>query len=150
MSILDQSQGCSITREDTVPMIGASSSSLIARTSDVNGEHALWKQAIDQMLAWKKAAAVDNLEDLPTNEIVDTAIDYAYEQAGSSTRAPDSVVPSGGGRIAMEWNDKGETMILEFVDLGIATCTIIKPTGKLVERHQLIRNPRSRKLELQG
>ncbi|MGC8560811.1 MAG: hypothetical protein ACP5O1_09045 [Phycisphaerae bacterium] len=145
-----QIQGGGIARENAVPANQSCGPSPIARTSPVNEETALWKQAIDQMLAWKNIGGVDNLDDLPKEEIVTTAIDYAVDQIGSGTCAPDSIVPSGGGRIAMEWNNQNATLILEFVDLGIATRTIFNQSGKIIERHTLKRNPKSRQLELRG
>jgi hypothetical protein len=111
----------------------------------------LWKDAIDAMLGWKMDSTQFETEDRPNYAILDTALDYACDQMESDQcdPAPDSIIPSGDGRIAMEWNDGPFTVILEFVARGLAVLQKFKQ-GKLEETYPLHRNPRSRKLELQG
>ena len=145
-----QIQGGGIAREDTIPVNQPCGPSPIARTSYVNEEADLWKQAIDRMLTWKSGGGADHPDDPPKAEIITAAIDYACDQSDSGISAPDSMVPSGAGRIAMEWNDRNGTTIIEFVDLGTAQFTRFDRGGKVVERHTLRRNPRSRQLELLG
>lgn len=144
------SQISGIARDRTVPAVVSAGASAIALTSLVNAESALWKKAIDQMLAWRNPALADNCGDFPACEIVDTAIDFAMDQFDGGSCAPDSIMPSGAGRIAMEWNNQNATMILEFIGLGSAVLTMFDSSGKIVERRSLERNPKSRKLEPQG
>jgi len=110
-----------------------------------------WKQAIDQMLSWKTSSGHLESEDQPDDEILSTAIDYAVDQVETKTDqpAPNSVIPSGSGRIAMEWNDGLRTVVVEFIALGIATYTEFD-RNKLVRSHKLVRNPKSRHLESRG
>lgn len=104
------------------------------------------------MLAWINMKSGENCGDYPTQEIAETAIDYAMDQINDEhgADAPDSIVPSGGGRIAMEWNERSSTVIVEFVGLGTATYTKFDSAGKIAERRHLQRNPQSRRLELRG
>ena len=143
-------QDTGIARDRIIPVGDTSNSSEIALTRPPNREPALWKQAIDQMLAWKKIGSVENCEDYPAQEIADTAIDFAIDQNATGISAPDSIVPSGGGRIAMEWNAPSTTIIVEFLGLGIATYTRFDGAGKVAARDTLRRNPQSRRMELQG
>ena len=140
-----------ITRDQIVPVINSTGGWAAALTDPINVELSLWKTAIDQLLAWKKAPKMDDCGDYPTREIVDSAIDFAHDQIdGEPARAPDSMVPSGAGRIAMEWNNENGTVILEFLELGTASYTRFDRKGKILEKHILKRNPTSRQLELRG
>ncbi len=114
-----------------------------------NSDVALWKSAYDEMLLWRSSSSPFELEDQPDQAILDTAIDYAVDQIREGGPAPSSIIPSGSGRIAMEWNDAPVTVIVEFIDVGTAIHTIFKGQ-KIVSRGRLIRNPKSRKLELRG
>lgn len=49
----------------------------------------------------------------------------------------------------MEWNDAPFTVIVEFVDRGTATRTIFA-NQRITSKVLLVRNPKSRKLELRG
>jgi hypothetical protein len=146
-----QIPGYGITRDQSVPAINSTGGWAAALTSPANAELTLWKKAIDQLLAWRNATETDDGGDIPIPEIADSAIDFAYDQIdGQLTCAPDSIVPSGAGRIAMEWNNENGTVILEFVELGTATYTRFGRNGKILEKHVLKRNPTSRQLELRG
>ncbi len=139
-----------IARDRIIPAGGTAYAAGIALTRPPNREAALWKQAIDQMLAWKKTRIVENCEDYPAQDVADTAIDFAVDQSDTGTSAPDSIVPSGGGRIAMEWNTPSETIIVEFIGLGTASYIRFDSAGKVAARDTLRRNPQSRRLQLQG
>ena len=143
-------QDTGIARDRIIPVGGTACSAGIALTQPPNREPALWKQAIDQMLEWKTKRSVDNCEDYPTQDVADTAIDFAVDQSDTGTSAPDSIVPSGGGRIAMEWNTPFQTIIVEFIGLGAATYIRFDSAGKVAARDTLRRNPQSRRLQLQG
>ena len=86
------------------------------------------------------------VDDRPDGAILETAIDYACDQIKDQEGAPTpaSIVPSGTGRIAMEWNDGPTTVVIEFIALGQATYTRFK-SGKIELKQHLQRNPRSRK-----
>lgn len=150
--MITQGQGSGISRESIIRLAECHGPSPIARISSDDYEIGLWKQAVDQMLQWRKSASADRSEDLPSAEIVDAAIDFAMDQIGlkHATSAPDSIVPSGAGRIAMEWNSATSTVILEFVETGGAIHTRFGPNGTVVERNRVQRNPKSRQLELRG
>lgn len=140
-----------ITRDQIVPVICSTGESAATLTAPVNGELELWKSAINQLLAWRKAPKEGDSGDAPCSDIVDSAIDFAFDQIeGEYVRAPDSMVPSGAGRIAMEWNGEEGTVILEFVETGTASYTRFGRNGKILESHFLKRNPASRQLELRG
>jgi hypothetical protein len=140
-----------ITRDQIVPVICSTGESAATLTAPVNGELKLWRSAIDQLLAWRNAPKEGDGEDAPRGDVVDSAIGFAFDQLeGASVRAPDSMVPSGAGRIAMEWNAEDGTLILEFVETGTASYTRFDRNGKIMERRLLKRNPTSRQLELRG
>jgi hypothetical protein len=87
-------------------------------------------------------------DDRPSDEALDTAIDYAIDQieTPAGADAPDSIIPSGSGRIAMEWNVGGVTISIEFISRGTARYSMFQG-GKLVVYETLVRNPESRELE---
>lgn len=113
------------------------------------GDTTVWKSAYNEMLLWRSPSSPFDQEDQPDQAILDTAIDYAVDQIRHGGPAPASIIPSGSGRIAMEWNDEPYTVIVEFVDVGTATRTIFKEQ-KVESKVLLVRNPKSRKLELRG
>lgn len=123
----------------------APQTSLASPDSGASAE--LWCNAVERMLAWRSHPERFEPDDAPTIEVLDTAIDYAEDERGRSGPAPTSIVPSGDGRVAFEWCDRGSTMIVEFVGRGRARYTIID-AGKVVKKGVLVRNPLSRKLEL--
>ncbi len=142
-----------ITRDITVPVIGATRAGAIAWTSPENIESNLWKKLIDQLLAWRSASEVEAGDELPVREIVDLAIDFASAQikdGDSVSCAPDSMVPSGAGRIAMEWNDENGTRILEFVQPGTAALTTFGRDGRISAKLALKLDPAGRQLERRG
>ena len=143
-------QDTGIARDRIIPVGVTSGSPGIALTQTSSIEEGLWKKAIDQMLAWKKIGGVENCEDYPAQDVANTAIDFAIDQSATGISAPDSIVPSGGGRIAMEWNTPSETIIVEFIGLGTATYIRFDGAGKVAARDSLRRNPQSRRLQLQG
>ncbi|MBI1374287.1 MAG: hypothetical protein GC159_16345 [Phycisphaera sp.] len=110
-----------------------------------------WQQAVDVLLGWKSSPDQFDPEDRPDAAILDTAIDYAFDQSRfeDGDVAPDSIIPSGSGRVAMEWNDGQETVIIDFVGRGVARYTLFKQ-GRVQAKLVLRRNPESRQLELQG
>jgi len=124
---------------------GAPRTSLASPDSGASAE--LWGDAVERMLAWRSNPERFEPDDAPTLDVLDTAIDYAIDELDRSGPAPTSIVPSGDGRVAFEWYDQGSTMIVEFVGRGRARYTRID-AGKVVEKGVLVRNPRSRKLEL--
>ncbi len=109
----------------------------------------LWRQAIDEMLGWRSTPEQFPPEDRPDQDIIITAIDYACDKVEDGGPVPESIVPSGSGRIAMEWNAGTTTVIVEFIGLGVATLTRFEGQ-RVVVKTVLYRNPKSRKLEQRG
>lgn len=146
-----QTYATDITRDRARLRIDTGGSNADALVSSSRPDVALWRQAIDQMLGWRSAAADLAAEDKPDDDVLDTAIDYAVDQIEniSGAAAPSSIIPSGSGRIAMEWNDGSITFIIEFVALGTANLIEFR-AGKVIRRSTLRRNPKSRQLELWG
>lgn len=140
----------SITRTETVQYIvtrGTPADALAPR--EVVEDEMLWKEIIEAMLSWRLDFSRFDPEDRPDGEILDTAIDYACDEIRSGAPAPSSVVPSGSGRVAFEWNAGDNTVIVEFVDRGVAMLTQF--VGDLVESNvRLKRDPLTRKLEIEG
>jgi hypothetical protein len=101
-----------------------------------------WQQAIHEMLGWMSTPDQFDPQDQPDDAILETAIDYAADQIEEEEGdiAPDSIVLSGSGRIAMEWNDGAATAIIEFVQRGKAHFTLFVE-GKVREKQVLVRNP---------
>jgi hypothetical protein len=111
----------------------------------------LWEQIVDQLLRWKSNPDMFEIQDQPDHPVLATAIDYAVDQmrGNEGAAAPGSVISSGNGRIAMEWNDGPLTVTIEFTGLGVAEYTLFDH-GKVHKKSALLRNPRSRQLELRG
>lgn len=126
---------------------GAPTNALTSRQDDE--DQTVWKEIVDTMLAWHSDAGKFDPADQPDKDILDTAFDYAVDQITGGGAAPSNVVPSGSGRIAFEWNAGDRTDIVEFIAQGVATLTRFQG-GRVVETGRLIRNPRSRKLEIEG
>lgn len=144
-----QDQAAGITRDVTFKYATICGNDTADIMSFDQKDGSLWKQAIDEMLRWKGSDDLFEPEDRPTAEILDTAIDYAMDQIKEGGPVPASIIPSGSGRVAMEWNDKLVTIVVEFTGLGIATYARFEH-GRLVARSTLRRNPQSRKMELRG
>jgi hypothetical protein len=133
------------------PASQSSGVSAKATTAALRPDADLWRQAIDEMLGWMSPAGDLDSQDLPQGEILATAIDYAVDQAIDPNGAPppDSIIPTGSGRIAMEWNDGPRTVIVEFAGRGEAEYIEMR-SGAMLDRRKLARNPKSRQLELRG
>jgi len=127
---------------------GGASAETLTTSAERDTDH--WRQAIDEMLRWRSTPEWFEPADRPDEEVLDTAIDYAMDQIGEpgGEPAPSSILPSGAGRIAMEWNHGPYTVILEFVRRGTALYTKFD-CGRVTGKYLLARNPASRKLELQ-
>ena len=116
-------------------------------TDTAADEAKLWDDALDRMLEWRKTPEQFEPEDAPDLAVLDTAIDYAVDERTDGGVAPVSIVPSGNGRVAFEWHSHGAIMLIEFVERGRAVYTRFVD-GKVEEKGQLVRDPKSRKLEL--
>lgn len=109
----------------------------------------LWKEIIESMLSWRSDSSKFDPADRPDQDILDAAIDYAVDASSSGAPVPSNVVPSGSGRVAFEWNAGDDAAIVEFIDRGVAMFT--RFIGDCVEyKVRLLRDPRSRKLEIEG
>jgi len=149
MSAVQLEEG--IIRDDTIRSVSVGGTPADALVSSVRPDVKHWQHAIDEMLRWKSCPGQFGVDDQPEEAVLDTAIDYAVDQIEDAQGypAPSSIIPSGSGRIAMEWNDGSFTVIIEFVALGRAIYTRFNH-GKVEERRELNRNPKSRKLEMRG
>jgi hypothetical protein len=146
-----QEQEPSIARESTRHSAGAGGTHADALVSSARPDTKLWRHAVDAMLGWRSCPNQFDADDQPDDAILETALDYAVDQIEDELGdpVPTSIVPSGGGRIAMEWNDGPYTVVIEFVALGLASYTRFN-RGRIESKQQLRRNPKSRKLELRG
>jgi len=116
----------------------------------------LWRDAIDCMLRWSNSPEIFSPIDQPDSAVLESAIDLAFdlwdpeEKHAPEMRwvAPTSIVPSGDGRIAFEWNAGNETIIIEITGEGSANATVFLG-GKVVDHGPLRRNPLTRKLEME-
>ena len=118
-------------------------------TREVDEDQTLWMEIIEAMLSWRSDSSRFDPADRPDEDILDSAIDYAFDQIPGGAPAPSNVVPSGSGRVAFEWNAGDDAAIVEFIDRGIAMFT--RFVGDRVEsKVRLVHNPRSRKLEIEG
>lgn len=118
-------------------------------TMSTTDDASLWEDACERMLAWRLNSEAFAPEDQPSIEILDTAIDFAIDERTSGGPVPSIIIPSGDGRVAFEWHNRRSTMIIEFVGQGRAKYTKFID-GSVSEKGILVRNPRSRKLELGG
>ena len=138
-----------ITRERTIPAVTSRVARADTLASAVGSDTTLWKQAIDHMLGWMSSPHQFEPEDQPSAEILQAAIDFAVDHRDSAegASAPNSIVPSGSGRIAMQWDHDRGTLVIEFVGPGSAFLTSFDQNGKVERRLPLQRDPRSRRLE---
>jgi hypothetical protein len=146
--IVIKEKNASIAREAaTLPDFDVAFDSPILMSS-APPERDVWKKAVDEMLGWMSSPSQFADEDRPTAEILRAAMDYAADQMSSvGADAPDSIIPSGSGRIAMEWNDGSATGVLEFKSLGVAEYTRFDQ-GKVTKRTIVFRSPASNKWEI--
>jgi hypothetical protein len=150
MSVI-QCQPSSITRGVTLPYgtaTGGTPATALS-TSPRASETSLWTQLIDAMLKWKSDPSAFDPADVPSAPILDTAIDYAVDQRDRGFTAPSCGGPSGSGRIAFEWHSMPETLIIEFIDRGIARFSHFNG-DRISERGHLVRNPLTRQMENKG
>jgi hypothetical protein len=151
------SQSGSATRSVSRPYVDTGGTTGAALSAGPMGptREELWRDAIDCMLRWSSDPDIFAPTDLPDPAVLESAMDLAFdlwdqeEERPRATRwaAPTSIVPSGDGRIAFEWNNKDETVIVEIVGAGSATATVFQ-AGKVVEHGPLQRNPLTRKIEM--
>ncbi|MBV8781243.1 MAG: hypothetical protein JO353_07585 [Phycisphaerae bacterium] len=141
----------SITMLDTRRIREEQGTPTQALLTSASSDAAMWRCAIDQILAWRSTSEQIDLDDRPDADVLEAAIDFAVDQieACDGVVAPNSIVLSGSGRIAMEWNEESLTSIIEFVGRGTAVHTQFN-RGKVILKQFLDRNPISRHLELRG
>jgi len=118
-------------------------------SQEVSDDQTLWNEVIEDMLSWLSDSSIFDPEDRPDKDILETALDSAYDQRSVSAPVPSNVVPSGSGRIAFEWYVGNDAEIVEFIGLGKAIYTKFEG-DRVVETSYLFRNPQSRKLEKEG
>ncbi|HVZ94735.1 MAG TPA: hypothetical protein VG797_09515 [Phycisphaerales bacterium] len=107
-----------------------------------------WSDAIESMLAWRLNADVFEETFRPAAEIIDTAIDFAWDQASRFTDAPSSIVPGGNGTLVFEWHGSVEALTIEFVEQGRARVALFT-SNRIIKRGLMTRNPANRRLEMQ-
>ena len=139
----------SVTRENTVVYVGTQGTPPDALTSSAVDDRALWDEALEAMLSWRSSPENFAPEDRPDLPIVDAALDYAIDVRDLDVSPPSSIVPSGSGRVAFEWRAGEKTLIVELVGSGEAVLTRFLD-NRVVEQQRLLRNPQTRKLELEG
>jgi len=139
----------STTWTDSIPYgitQGTTADALVSR--EVDEDQILWDEIEEAILSWYSSDIFDPM-DRPATEILNTALDFVIDQKSAfGAPAPSNVVPSGSGQIAFEWNTGNDAVILEFTGLGVAVVTKFKG-NRVVKTFTLIRNPRSRKLEIE-
>jgi hypothetical protein len=130
-----------------VPAVGVGGSAVVL-SHQANAEHGPWFEAIAEMRRWRAQPEQFEAEDRPDALVLTTALDYAVSQneLAEGDPAPHSIVVSGGGRIAMEWNDGPLTVIIEFTGPGAACYERFK-SGKLECSGLLHQNPQNHALE---
>jgi len=144
-----QEHTASVTQEETEPYGGTQGTPADALTSRGVDDRALWDEALEAMLSWRSNPEQFEPEDRPDLPIVDAALDYAVDVRDGGVSLPSSIVPSGSGRIAFEWRAGEETLIVELVGSGEAVLTRFHD-DRVVEKGRLVRDPLTRKLELEG
>lgn len=139
----------SVMREATVPYAVTQGTPAEALTSHGPDDEDLWNEAIESMLDWRSDPTQFAPEDQPDFAILDTAIDYAMDSIPKKVPAPSSVAPSGSGRVSFEWHAGNDAVIFEIVRRGEAEYTRFAG-GNVVRQGRFIRNPMTRKLELES
>ncbi|MCH8822646.1 MAG: hypothetical protein IH984_03970 [Planctomycetes bacterium] len=110
-----------------------------------NSENKRWQNALDVLLSWQDSED----SEAPTEECWQSAIDLAYDWQIESSPVPSSIAWSGDGGIVFEWSSVDELQTVEVIGSGIIEVTVFRH-GKVIDSFELRRDPRTRKLELQG
>lgn len=110
-----------------------------------NSENKRWQDAIDVLLSWQDSQE----SEAPSEECWQSAIDIAYDWHTEGFSSPSSIAWSGDGGIVFEWSSVDELQTVEVIGSGIIEVTVFRH-GKVVDSFELRRDPRTRKLELQG
>ena len=110
-----------------------------------NSENIRWQNAIDVLLGWQDLTE----DEAPSSECWRSAIDLAYDCQTQDSPAPSSIAWSGDGGIVFEWCSVDELHTVEVIGSGILEVTVFRH-GKVIDSFELRRDPRTRKLELQG
>ena len=148
MNTLQKASTSVVTRE-TVPYVATQGTPADVLASSEVDDRALWDEALEAILSWRSNPEHFAPEDRPDLPVVDAAIDYAVDVRDLGASPPSSIVPSGSGCVAFEWRAGEETLIVEFVDSGEAVLTRFVG-NRVVEKERLIRDPLTRRLELEG
>ena len=115
-----------------------------ALSTDIKrGDEALWKAVIDRLLKWSSDLSIFAPDDRPDALILRSAIDFAYDSMAEDQPAPTSMMPSGQGAIAFEWDTGRFTQIVELTGIGTGTFTSFKD-GKIVAHIGISRDPETR------
>lgn len=149
MSTLDAGNILSDATGSVTPFSRSHGASPDVLATSATDDASLWDDACERMLAWRSNRGQFDADDEPSIEILDTAIDFAVDEGTRGGPAPTIVIPSGDGKVAFEWHYRRSTMIIDFVGRGRAKYTKFAD-DRVIEKGVLIRNPRTRKLELGG
>ncbi len=144
-----QAESAAVTQENTVVYGGTQGTPPDVLTSRGVDDGALWREAIEAMLSWRSDPEQFEPDDRPDLSILDTAIDYAVDIRDLGVSPPSNIVPSGSGHVAFEWCAGEETLIVELVCSGEAAVTHFLD-NRVIEKQRLLRNPQTRKLELES
>lgn len=144
-----QEASAAVTPENTVLYGGTQGTPPEALTWRGVDDGALWREALEAMLSWRSNPEQFEPDDRPDISILDTAIDYAVDVRDLGVSPPSNIVPAGSGRVAFEWCAGEVTLIVELVGSGEAEVTRFLG-NRVVEKQRLLRNPQTRKLELES
>lgn len=149
MSTLESRSIVSDANASVVPFTQTRGAPPQALATAMRDDADLWRDACDRMLSWRSNPTLFDPADRPAIDVLDAAIDFAVDELDRRGPAPSIIVPSGDGAVAFEWHSRDRVMIIEFVGRGRAVYTIFDH-GKVTSEGSLVRDPQSRRLELQG
>lgn len=100
----------------------------------------LWAGAIDHLLGWMS-------DDGSDRALLQSAIDFAWDQNEAGESPPSSIVVADDGEVAFEWRSGREIVTITILEPGAAEYTRWR-NNRVVEEAILHRDPQTRKIQL--
>jgi len=124
---------------------GASPASLV--TSPV-ARRPDWTPVIDELLRWQSQGNdLFDTDDIPSEESLETAIDWACDCQEDDQPIPQSITPSGNGRVTFQWLGGTRVVTIEVCGAGAAEWTEFD-RGRLILQKPIERTPITRRAQL--
>lgn len=125
--------------------VGTTPDTGFSDSSALDAQDIRWKRVMDKLLEWGKASSEES--SCPMNPLIRSALDFAVDCRHLRLGAPTCVYRNDDDEIAFTWGSGGSVITIEVVDSGLAEYTEFR-AGRVVREEMLLRDPRTRKLEI--